>query len=176
MTHYEVLGVAPTASEAELRRAYLALVRVHHPDRHANATPAQREAAEHRMRDVNRAWHELGDPERRRRYDQVLDRRPPSAVIVGREGPSDWRPYDEDDEDDDPRLDDSDLPPPRGGRLLTMAPPAMTSTGIALVVVGIIVGVREVLAFGVMAVLLGAGLFIVVPLNVILESRRHDLD
>lgn len=175
MTHYDVLGVPSTATEVELRRAYLALVRLHHPDRHATSTPEERAVAEARMREVNRAWHELGDPDRRRRYDQVLDRTPPAAVVVGRDGPSDWQPYDDADEDDDPRLDDSHRRPPRGGRLLTMAPVAVTSTGIAMVVLGIVVGVREVLAVGVMAVLLGAGLFVVVPLNAILESRRDDL-
>ena len=33
MTHYEVLGVAPTAPIAEVRHAYVALARQHHPDR-----------------------------------------------------------------------------------------------------------------------------------------------
>ena len=60
MGHYEVLGVAPSASAAELRRAYLARARQHHPDAggHGGA-----------MTEVNEAWAVLSDPSRRRRYD-----------------------------------------------------------------------------------------------------------
>ncbi|MFQ5558102.1 MAG: DnaJ domain-containing protein, partial [Acidimicrobiales bacterium] len=58
MDHYEVLGVAPDASKAAIRRAYLVQARRFHPDFHGN-DPAARERAEHRMRLVNRAWEEL---------------------------------------------------------------------------------------------------------------------
>ncbi len=64
MSHYDVLGVAPAADDATLRRAYVALARRHHPDL-AGGDPA-------RMRAVNEAWATLGDPDRRARYDQSL--------------------------------------------------------------------------------------------------------
>lgn len=64
MSHYDVLGVAPAADDATLRRAYVALARRHHPDL-AGGDPA-------RMRAVNEAWATLGDPVRRARYDQSL--------------------------------------------------------------------------------------------------------
>jgi hypothetical protein len=175
VNHYEVLGVSPAATTAELRAAYLALVRLHHPDRHVDATPAQQEAAEDRMRRVNEAWSELSDPDRRRRYDLQLDRRP-RATVVGQEGPSTWQPIDDEPDDFvDERLDDTHRPPPRGGRLLAMTPPTVLAIGVVLTVFGIVVRVREVLAFGVMGVILGAGLFVVVPLSIILESRQNDL-
>jgi hypothetical protein len=174
VTHYDVLGVSRTATEAEMRRAYLGLVRAHHPDRHAESAPAERAAAEDRMRRVNQAWAELGDPERRRRYDEVLDLEP-RVVIVGDDGPSTWQPFEVDDDFVDDRLDDSDRRPPRGGRLLTMAPPVVLGLGVGLVVLGIVVGLRELLAVGVMGIILGAGLFVIVPLNIILESRQNDL-
>lgn len=175
MTHYDVLGVPRDASLTELRQAYLGLVRVHHPDRHASAGLAERARAEEQMRRVNEAWSELADPERRRRYDQVLDRRP-DVMLVDHDVAPTWHPFDDTPEAFvDERLDESDLPPPRGGRLLTMAPPTVLAIGVALTVLGTVVGVREVLAAGVMGVILGAGLFVVVPLSIILESRHNDL-
>jgi hypothetical protein len=47
---YEVLGVSPTATPAEIRRAYLTLARRHHPD--AGGDAAQ-------MRRLNEAWAAL---------------------------------------------------------------------------------------------------------------------
>lgn len=63
MTPYEVLGVDPKASDAEIRRAYVALARRFHPDTNPGG--------EERMRAVNEAWAILGDRERRARYDRV---------------------------------------------------------------------------------------------------------
>ena len=62
--HYRTLGVAPSAGDDEVRRAYRDLARRLHPDHHGD---------EQRMRDVNEAWRVLGDATRRRRYD--ADRR-----------------------------------------------------------------------------------------------------
>jgi hypothetical protein len=64
VSHYDVLGVAPSADQAALRRAYLRLARRHHPDR------AGGDAA--RMQAINQAWATLGDPDRRARYDLSL--------------------------------------------------------------------------------------------------------
>lgn len=76
-THYDTLGVRPSADAAALRAAYLAKARVHHPDRHIDASPATRAAAARTMREVNAAWSVLSDPEARRRYDASLA--PPTA-------------------------------------------------------------------------------------------------
>jgi curved DNA-binding protein CbpA len=69
-THYERLGVPPTAAPAEIKAAYRELARRSHPDL-ANGSGGQDMAA------VNEAWRVLGDPERRREYDATLaaDRR-----------------------------------------------------------------------------------------------------
>jgi curved DNA-binding protein CbpA len=72
-SHYQTLGVPPSASADEIRTAYRNLARRLHPDRHRLRSPAEAALAERRMRDVNEAWRVLGDPDRRGRYD--ADRR-----------------------------------------------------------------------------------------------------
>ena len=62
MNPYSVLGVEPTANDAEIRRAYLALARRFHPD----ANPG----GDERMRAINEAWAILGDRERRSDWDR----------------------------------------------------------------------------------------------------------
>jgi curved DNA-binding protein CbpA len=71
-THYQVLGVRPTASADEVRRAHRQLAHLLHPDRLAQATSAERSLGERRMREVNAAWTVLSDPTRRADYDRSL--------------------------------------------------------------------------------------------------------
>ena len=81
-TLYDVLGVVPTASGDEVRRAYLARARESHPDRYIDASAAERDAAESSMREVNEAWRVLGNPRRRRRYDlDLLPQQPRTADV-----------------------------------------------------------------------------------------------
>jgi hypothetical protein len=68
MKHYETLGVARTASQAEIKRAWRKLSSQYHPDR--DTGDAERMAA------VNAAYEILGNPERRARYDQTGDSGP----------------------------------------------------------------------------------------------------
>ncbi len=75
-THYDRLGVSPSASTEEVRAAYRALARRLHPDRLVDASEAERALAERRMREINQAWRELRDPPSRRRYDDDRLARP----------------------------------------------------------------------------------------------------
>ncbi len=64
--YYQTLGVAKTATEKEIKQAYRKLARKHHPD----VNPGDR-AAEARFKEINEAYEVLGDPEKRRKYDEL---------------------------------------------------------------------------------------------------------
>lgn len=66
--HYQMLGVAPTASAAEIRQAYARLARERHPDRFTD--PAQKREAEKALSDITTAFNALVHPGRRQQYDQ----------------------------------------------------------------------------------------------------------
>lgn len=62
---YDILGVKPTASEDELRRAFRRLAKQYHPD----LNPGNAEA-EQQFKEVNAAYDLLSDPARRARFDR----------------------------------------------------------------------------------------------------------
>ena len=70
------------ASAAQVKRAYYRQARLYHPDSHAASSAEVRDQAERSMQTLNQAWHVLGDPARRRRYDHLLDN--PPATSKGR--------------------------------------------------------------------------------------------
>jgi hypothetical protein len=72
-THYETLGVEPSAPAEDIKRAYRALVKRWHPDK--NPGDPQAEA---KIRDINAAWDDLSTPERRASYDLSLTNPAPS--------------------------------------------------------------------------------------------------
>ncbi len=85
VSYYEVLGVAPSASPEEIRRAYRHRARELHPDRQVDAAPSSDQGVDASLRAMqvlNEAWRVLGDRERRVTYDRLLaqDGRAPRAV------------------------------------------------------------------------------------------------
>lgn len=64
--YYEVLGVAKSASEDEIKKAFRKLARQYHPD--VNRDDPKK--AEEKFKEINEAYEILSDTERRRQYDQ----------------------------------------------------------------------------------------------------------
>ncbi|MFJ8073670.1 molecular chaperone DnaJ [Streptomyces sp. NPDC096176] len=64
--YYKVLGVPKDATEAEIKKAYRKLAREFHPD--ANKGDVQ---AEERFKEISEAADVLGDPKRRKEYDDA---------------------------------------------------------------------------------------------------------
>jgi len=69
--YYKILGVSPTATDKELARAYRRLAKQYHPD----ANPG----SEERFKEVSAAYDVVGDPARRKEYDEVRRLGPVSA-------------------------------------------------------------------------------------------------
>lgn len=67
---YTILEVAKTATDDEIKKAYKKAALKHHPDRNPNNPDATS-----KFQEVGKAFATLGDPEKRKRYDQfgVID-------------------------------------------------------------------------------------------------------
>jgi DnaJ-class molecular chaperone len=64
--YYATLGVAKTATEKELKQAFRKLARKYHPD----VNPGDK-SAEARFKEINEAYEVLGDPAKRKKYDEL---------------------------------------------------------------------------------------------------------
>ena len=63
---YKVLGVAKDADQAAIKKAYRKLARENHPD----SKPGDK-AAEEKFKEVAEAYDVVGDPEKRKQYDEM---------------------------------------------------------------------------------------------------------
>jgi curved DNA-binding protein len=93
--YYAILGVPKTASQDDIRKAFRKLARQHHPD-----VAKDKKAAETKFKEINEANEVLGDPEKRKRYDELgsdWDKGPRQAApqnweeMFGRGGGYDFR-------------------------------------------------------------------------------------
>ena len=72
LSHYELLGVAETATSAQIKRAFYKKARAYHPDAHAGSTRAVLLEAQRSMAALNVAWNVLSDDKLRAEYDRSL--------------------------------------------------------------------------------------------------------
>ncbi len=163
MSHYEVLGVAPTALSAEVRQAYVSLARTHHPDR-AGGDPA-------RMRAVNEAWATLSDPGRRALYDLSLRSGPPPGPGAVDDEPLVVR------SDEDDLLADLADDTPLGGRVvlpgwLSMLPVATFVASVGLFCLGLLFASVSAIAVAMALFVLSCTMFLAAPFVALLTSRR----
>lgn len=66
--YYKILGVDRTADQKTISQAFRRLARQYHPD----VNPGDK-SAEQRFKEINEAYQVLSDPEKRAKYDQLLD-------------------------------------------------------------------------------------------------------
>src|ERR1700750_1582492 len=64
--YYSTLGVSKTASDKELKQAFRKLARKYHPDVNPND-----KSAEAKFKEINEAYEVLGDPDKRKKYDEL---------------------------------------------------------------------------------------------------------
>jgi curved DNA-binding protein CbpA len=67
--YYELLGVTPSASAAEVRQAYARLAREKHPDRFAD--PVAKQQAQSAFQEITTAFNTLVNPRSRQEYDEA---------------------------------------------------------------------------------------------------------
>lgn len=63
--YYSILGVAKTASQEDIKKAFRKLARKHHPD----VNPGDKTAGD-KFKEFSEAYEVLSDPEKRQKYDQ----------------------------------------------------------------------------------------------------------
>ena len=64
--YYKILGVSRTATETEIKKAFRKLAREYHPDVAKN-----KKQAEEKFKELNEAYEVLGDPAKRKKYDEL---------------------------------------------------------------------------------------------------------
>jgi hypothetical protein len=181
-THYEVLGVSAAATQAEVRAAYRAAARDHHPD--AGGDPS-------RMRALNVAWAVLGDPVRRAAYDRALSGgavptfgAPSAGPEPANRRPATW-PTDGDHWpiDPDTRLTEDEWADLADGRPIAQTatlegwwailPPGMLLLSVALFVGAMIFTAPALIGFSAGAFVMAGGLFVLAPLRAMTRRPRR---
>ena len=64
--YYEILGVPRAASDSDIKKAFRKLAREYHPD-----VAKDKKKSEEKFKEVNEAYEVLGDPAKRKKYDEL---------------------------------------------------------------------------------------------------------
>src|SRR5689334_8325757 len=64
--YYTTLGVSRDASDADIKKAFRKLAREYHPD-----VAKDKKKAEEKFKEINEAYEVLGDPAKRKKYDEL---------------------------------------------------------------------------------------------------------
>ena len=86
-TYYTVLELLPTATDADIKKAWQEQMQVWHPDRFTHSTTLHRKA-EVRTQLINQAYQTLSDPVARTRYDTATQASPASTPPARSSSPS----------------------------------------------------------------------------------------
>ncbi|MEZ5383129.1 MAG: J domain-containing protein [Microthrixaceae bacterium] len=179
MTLYEVIGARTGDDAPAMRRAYLAEVRLAHPD---VGPPDERQAREARMRELNAAWAVLSDDRRRRDYDASLADARHGTFAAGRSGAATATPPERPfrplhpDNDDTGWREESDTPVP-GTRVhpaLQLLPMALGALGLCTFVSSFMFHNDRLVGLAVVFGFLAGIAFLLVPLVAMLAGARAE--
>lgn len=67
--YYEILGVEKDVNDDNLKKAYRKLSLKYHPDRQQGKSESEQKEAEEKFKEINEAYTNLSDPEKRQQYD-----------------------------------------------------------------------------------------------------------
>lgn len=185
MTHYEALGVPMGASVKEIRQAYLAAARRHHPDFHGSDDARAQADHARRMQHVNEAWAVLGDAAQRERYDLTLQLGAPPRSERGRPNREPdvpagkgWTPRSDDDgwqqdfrswaADDDALADDE---PGARTDAVKLLPLGLFVVGVLIAFLGMAMDERGLMALALVAIAVSAILFVMLPVREMIRGR-----
>lgn len=71
-THYEILEIAETASDEQIKKAYRRLAQEYHPDKVPPHLSRLKQDAQEKFKQINEAYEILSNPDKRREYDDLL--------------------------------------------------------------------------------------------------------
>lgn len=188
--HYDALGVPARAGASDIRQAYLAAARLHHPDFHVADDEVTRSYHARQMQLANEAWEILGDVSARQLYDASIRLAvgPPTERIRPDRDPvtppgKGWTPRRSDDgwqrdfrawADEDETLA-PDRPGARRNRgVLSIVPIALFGLAVLCGFLGLVLSARPLIAAGFISLALSGALFVMLPIFEMSRGRHRD--
>jgi hypothetical protein len=168
-TYYDTLGVPPSATAEEIKRAYRLMAVRHHPDVQAAGQGDEAlRSAQRRMAAISTAYRVLGDPARRRDYDLTLGRRPrpePAPDVDDMDVEERYDRLGVDDETDGPAARR------RPGDLIMLVPAALAVLAVGIFAFGVMVQSHALWATAVVLAPVAGMSFLAAPLVGMLRAR-----